>query len=218
MCIYIYIAKLVTRNEIISQNIQRTNVRYLPFPENPGIRGHLFPHQSKSDAGDDADRSALDVSPGPQTQQTEQKTSDEIQASDFSRTQLVQETDDPSRHQLYKIPVPADPEENSDLYFIGKSEVCGAPAQTVTASDRLLQYIHHKNLIPPLAFPRFSFSGFISSSVLFLFFSSLLLFFLFSAFASPPPSTGPFSPLHVFHTFHSLFRFAHEIFVLHLGE
>jgi hypothetical protein len=95
------------------------------FPENLNVIQHLFPRQSKSDE-DYNDRFAFDLSPEPQTvrtpEQAGEKTSvekDEIEASDLAKVPSSDETD-PSSYQLYKAPVPADPDDKSDLYFIGE--------------------------------------------------------------------------------------------------
>jgi hypothetical protein len=95
------------------------------FPDNLNVIQHLFPRQSKSDE-DYNDRFAFDLNPESQTvktpQQTGQKTNGEeaeIEASDLAKVPSSEETD-PSSYQLYKTPVPADPDNKSDLYFIGK--------------------------------------------------------------------------------------------------
>jgi hypothetical protein len=104
--------------------LHHSNVSYLFFSENLNVIQHLFPRQSKSD--EDYDRFAFDLSPEPQTTRTpgqaEEKTSvekAEVEASDLVRVPTSDETD-PSNYQLYKSRVPADPDDKSDLYFIGE--------------------------------------------------------------------------------------------------
>jgi hypothetical protein len=95
------------------------------FPDNLDVMQHLFPRQSKSDE-DYNERFAFDLNPESQTvrtpQQAGQKTSAqkaEIGTSSLDKVSSSEETD-PSSYQLYKTPVPADPDDKSDLYFIGK--------------------------------------------------------------------------------------------------
>jgi hypothetical protein len=98
----------------------------LLFPENLDVMQHLFPRQSKSDE-DYNERFAFDLNPGAQTartpQQVRQKTSGqeaEIEASSLEDRVPSSEETNRSSYQLYKTPVPADPDDKSDLYFIGK--------------------------------------------------------------------------------------------------
>jgi hypothetical protein len=95
------------------------------FPDNLDVIQHLFPRQSKSDE-DYNDRLSFDLNPESQTvrtpQQAGQKTSGEepeIEASHLDKVSSSEEAD-ASSYQLYKSPVPADPDDKSDLYFIGK--------------------------------------------------------------------------------------------------
>jgi hypothetical protein len=105
--------------------IQHANRNYLFFAGNLNVIQHLFPRQSKSDE-DYNDRFALNLSAEPQParipERAEQKTGGEeaeFRASNADRAPSSDETD-PSNYQLYKTPVAADPDDNSDLYFIGK--------------------------------------------------------------------------------------------------
>lgn len=86
---------------------------------------NLFPRQSVPD--EDYDGSVFDLNPVSQTlrtpQQTEHKADhDELKASNSLKPQLPEETA-PANYQLYKTPVQAEPDDKSDVYFIGKSVV-----------------------------------------------------------------------------------------------
>jgi hypothetical protein len=73
---------------------------------------------------EDSNRSAFDLNPESQTLRTSEQTGqknidDMIVAPNFAKAQALIEAAS-ARNQLHKAPVPADPDDKSDLYFIGK--------------------------------------------------------------------------------------------------
>jgi hypothetical protein len=105
--------------------LHHSNESYLSFPENLNVIQHLFPRQSKSDE-DYNDRFAFDQSPESQSMRTPEQEGEktsvekaEVEASDLAKVPSSDETD-PSSYQLYKAPAPTNPDDKSDLYFIGE--------------------------------------------------------------------------------------------------
>lgn len=121
------------------------------FADNLDVIQHLFPRQSKSDE-DYNDRFSVDLNPESQTvrtpQQAGQKTSGEeadIEDSSLEKVPSSEETG-PASYQLYKTPVPADPDDKSDLYFIGKFALLSKrTASQINLRKKLLQ-IHTRSV------------------------------------------------------------------------
>jgi hypothetical protein len=101
---------------------QGNELNLLVIPDNPDGIPNVFPRQSSLDEGNDG--SAFDLNPESQTlrmpQQTgQERNDDDSEASNFTKAESPKETA-PAGHQVYKTPVQAEPDDKSDMYFIGK--------------------------------------------------------------------------------------------------